>query len=278
MRRKPGGIRFRASLGMTLSHHCEQREAIPKSGAVVLAGREICPVDLGMAGAAFGKESGPGPELLPIRCWAERVCMAGVTLEAEEGFILSLQILGRGPMGLMAEEAPLRCRGMLESEGALFFGVAAEAEVVHRRLPELPRPFGAVNLVAVAASHFSLLDGVMGGIAGLGALLSVAVVAELRLQFPQEPFSLLSCGMDPVAAQAAHFSPGMGSSRPAKQEPRGGMTAKAYPRSLDGRQILEANDPLGVLRGEDVGSLVAMAAYTALLASNLEVGQSTMDR
>lgn len=254
-----------------------------------------------MAGAALGKEGGPGSELLPIRCRAERVCMAGVTLEAEEGFVLSLQILGRGPVGLMAKEAPLRCRGMLESEGALLFSVAAEAKIVHRRLSELPGPFGAVYLVAVGASHFPLLDGVMGRIGGLGALLLVAVVAKLRLEFRQEPLSLpdqvfpkrgheiqvgfphgplslLPRGMDPVTAHAAHFSPGMRASRPAQQEPRGGMTAQADLGSLGGGQILEADDVLGVLGVENVGFPLAVAPHTPPLAGDLEVGQSAVDR
>lgn len=231
-----------------------------------------------MAGTALGKKSGSGPELRPICSGAVRISMAGVTLEAEEGFVLSLQILCHGSVGLMAEEAPLRCRRMLESEGALLFGVTAEAEVVHCRLPQLPGTFGAMYLVAVAASHFPLLNGVMGGIASLRALLSVAIVAELRLQFPQKPFSLLARGMNPVTAHAAHFSTGMSASRPAQQETRGGMTAKADPGSLGGREILEAENALGVIGVQDMGSLLAMATHTAPLSGNFEVGQSTVNR
>src|SRR6056297_1056471 len=110
-----------------------------------------------------------------------------VALQAQERLILYQEVVRHGAVGPVTDGAVLYNGRMFKDKRPLFRGVTIQAQVVYPLFGLEVARKAAMGLVTLAASHLSLLNGMMGGVECFGPDPLVAVVTKIRLLLDQKP-------------------------------------------------------------------------------------------
>lgn len=141
-------------------------------------------------------------------------------------------------MRFVADGAILHHRRVLIDKGPLLVRMAIQAQVIFPFLGFKASRKAAVGLMAVAASHLALPDGVMRGIERPGTNPLMAIIAKLGLLLGQK---LCFRGMGLVTVAAGDIIQRMAAAPPV-HERTGGMTLQTHGRGLTFRDFREPDD------------------------------------
>ncbi len=196
--------------------------------------------------------------------------MPFMALQAEKGLVLLQQIVGNRTMRIMTNGAVFGDRGMLEDERALVAAVAVETQVVGALF--CCQSFSAVWVVAIAAGHLAFLDRMMGREVGLGLLLLVTGIAELRVFLLE---GRLVAAVDGVAVVAANVAQGVLAVGPVHQLAVG-VTLGANRCGFLRQKFTKLEDLVAIR--VDMQAAAAMAAFAPFGAAHvLEPGQARVN-